>query len=160
MKRIIAKWPDAPRTYEAGMMALVYAVIIVTTVVAQLFSFEKFIPLLESFSLPVSGRAVATTIVVCGVLALPFLLRMKLSSGFRWLSMGAGWAVAGIWLFLGIWMNVAEVPIDNAGLLGASVSLVVGWWVVFVALGFGILAAWAAWGLWPGRASLEHSRQK
>ena len=155
MKRITAEWPKEPRTDTARKTALVYASMLTITVTAQLFSFERFMPLIESFGLP-WGRALAILLVVGSVLALPFLLRMKVSVGLRWLSMICGWVVAVIWLFLSIWINSVDIVIYNSGILGASVSVLPGWWLVFVAIGFGILAVWSAWGLWPGRRiSLE-----
>ena len=158
MKKIIATWPAEPKTNDASKIALVYAGVLIVMTVAQLFSFEKFIPLLDDFG--VSGYVVATLLVVCGVLALPFLLRMKLSIGFRWVSMVAGWVVAAMWVFLTILVNVGDFVVPNVGLLGASITLLPGWWAVFVALALCVLAAWASWGLWPGSPSLEKRRKK
>ncbi len=163
MKRIIAAWPDEPLTKDTKIAAFIYAALLIVMVVSQLFSFEKFIPLLDSFNLPapLSEYGLAVTLVICGVLALPFLLRMKVSSGMRFVSMIAGWVVALAWLFLGLWLNVSGVVPETAGLLGASVTLITGWWVVFVAIGFCVLAAWTAWGMWPlRRAQLETHRKK
>ena len=164
MKKIIAVWPHEPRTKDSKTIALFYAMILVVFTVAQLFSFEKFIPLLETFNFPGdhTGRFVAVTLVVCGVFALPFLLRMKLSIGMRWFSMFAGWVVPAIWLFASLWVNVFQISITNAGYLGASVQLLPGWWTVAVAVALGILAVWSSWGLWPGYrgAPLERKVKK
>lgn len=164
MKKIVATWPSQPRTKDAKTISLFYAGVLVVLTTAQLFSLEKFIPLLETFKLPGdhTGRFFAITLVVCGVLALPFLLRMKTSVGMRWLSMFAGWIVPLAWLFLTVWVNSTGVVIENIGLLGASVTAEPGWWTVFVAISLGILAAWSAWGLWPGSraASLESKHKK
>lgn len=110
MKRIVATWPSAPRTKESQTVAIVLAAVLAVMTAAQLFSFEKFIPLLESMQLPgeATGRIVAALLVALSVAALPFLLQMKLSIGFRWLSMGAGWLVLALWLLLAVWMNVAD----------------------------------------------------
>lgn len=155
MKRIIAEWPQAPRTRDARNAALVCAGVFTFMTVAQLFSFEKFIPLLDSFDLPVgiSGQAIAILLAVCSVLALPFLLQMKLSIAMRWFSMGAGWVIPVAWVFLAVWANLSTDQIDNIGFLGASVSIIPGWWAVCVPLGLGILVAWASWGQWPARRS-------
>ena len=164
MKFAVASWPSTPKTKESKQAALAYAVVLIAMVATQLFSFEKFIPLLESFDLPggLSGRVIAVTLVVSGVLALPFLLRMKLSMAMRYLSMAAGWVVALLWVFLTVWVNASGVLVDTMGLLGASVGLLPGWWAVFVAVGMGILSAWASWGLWPGKRKrhLEPKRKK
>jgi hypothetical protein len=159
MKKIAAMWPQEARTKDVRMVALVFAGIICMMTVAQLFSFEKFIPLLDGFGL--DCRFIAVTLVVCGVFSMPFLLQMKLSIAMRWASMMAGWVVVLLWLFLGVWMNVGGVALDNAGLLGASVELIPGWWVVVAMAGLGVLAVWSAWGLWPGaRRALEPGRKK
>lgn len=160
MKFAVASWPPPPKTKESKQAALAYAGVLTVMVVAQLFSFEKFIPLIESFGLPdgVSGRVIAVALVVSSVLALPFLLRMKVSVAMRYLSMAAGWVVALMWVVLTVWVNISGVVVDNMGLLGASVGLLPGWWAVFVAAGMGILSAWASWGLWPAR--LERFRKK
>lgn len=153
MKRITAQWPQPARTKEAKRAALISAGVITIMTVAQLFSFEKFIPLLNSFGLPswLSGQAVAVTLVVASVWALPFLLQMKLSVAMRWVSMVAGWIVAAVWVGLTLLINISGNVIDNVGLLGASVTLIPGWWAVCVALALCVLVAWASWGQWPGR---------
>ena len=156
-----AEWPPSPRTPDAKKAAFVYAFLLVVMTAAQLFSLEKFIPLLDSMELPLGGRFWAVLLVVCGVLALPFLLRMKLSVAMRWVSMVAGWVVPAAWLLLAVWVNVVG-GVDNIGFLGASVRLIPGWWAVCVVAGLGILAAWASWGLWPGKRTphLERRRKK
>ena len=50
----------------------------------------------------------------------------------------AGWAVPAIWLFVSLWVNVLQIPIMNAGYLGASVKIESGWWTVFIAAALGI----------------------
>ena len=152
MKRVIARWPSSPKTLESQHAAWAVAGVFAVMTVGQLFSFEKFIPLLLEFGLSDDkgvGLILAALIVAVGVLALPFLLRMKLSVGMRWFSMFAGWAYALIWFLLSVWANASGVPIDNAGLLGASIDLVPGWWIVCVTGALNILVIWASWGLWP-----------
>ena len=161
MKRIIASWPLPPRTKESKHAAWAVAGVFTVMVVAQLFSLEKFIPLLESydFSGTETGGVLAVLLVAFSVGSLPFLLQMKLSVAMRWLSMIAGWIIIGLWLFLAIWMNVTDLQIENAGLLGASVALLPGWWVLCVVLGLGILVGWASWGLWPGRTKIKTKKK-
>ncbi len=155
MKRIIAQWPKPSRTREAKRAALISAGVITIMTVAQLFSFDKFIPLLNSFNFPggISGQMIAVVLVVSGVWALPFLLQMKLSTAMRWVSMVAAWIVVAVWIALTLWVNISSSAIENVGLLGASVTLIPGWWAVCVALALGVLIAWASWGQWPGRTT-------
>ena len=155
MKRIIAQWPQHPRTIEAKRAALISAGVITIMAVAQLFSFDKFIPLLDSFDFPggLSGQTVAVALAVSGVWALPFLLQMKLSMAMRWVCMVAGWIVAAAWVVLTLRVNIGSSAIENVGLLGASVTLIPGWWAVCVALALSVLITWASWGQWPGHRS-------
>lgn len=139
-----------PRTRQSASVALLFAGLILIMALGQLFSFEKFIPLIESYGLPGGEGAavlVACVIVILEVFSLPFLLRMKLSKLMRMVSMIAGWLVVVVWLKLVLWANIAVNDVDNIGLFGVHVSLPVGWWAVLVVAALGILAAWSAWGL-------------
>lgn len=157
--------PSAPKTENVRIVALVYAGFLVLMAVGQLYGFEKFIPLLQSFWLP-GGAVLATLlaglIVTLEVFALPFLLRMQLSPLMRWVSMYAGISVACIWIFLSVWANVTDNVLDNIGLLGVKVSLPVGWWAVLLTMALFVLAVWSAWGMWPSssqKAKAARSRK-
>lgn len=141
-----------PRTRDAQKVAYFYAFILIVFVLAQLYTFDDFLRLVESFGLP-GGIAVAHLlggiIVACELLALPFLLRMSLSPLMRAISMGLGWLVPLIWIKLSFWLVLTVNAVPNIGFLGTKVSLMPGWWAVFFCIAIGILAAWASWGLWP-----------
>jgi len=145
--------PEA-RTKDAKHVAIFYALILVILVVAQLFTYDTFLQLVTTFELP-GGRQVAyfltSFLVAAEVFALPFLLRMSLSRAFRWVSMVCGWLVALIWVFITVWIAITEPAVSSVGLLGTVTEIMPGWWNVFISLSFVILAAWAAWGLWPGK---------
>ncbi len=151
---IITKATSAkkPKTRESQQVAYAYAAVLVILVLAQLFTFEKFLILLESFWLP-GGKPTAyllgSIIVVCEVMALPFLLRLKLSPLMRITSMALGWLVPIIWLLLTLWLLFTVNAVSNIGLLGTTVKLIPGWWAVFFCVAIGMMAAWASWGLWP-----------
>ena len=143
-----------PRTPESAKISLLYAGVLVLMVVSQLFTFEDFIVYVNSLGLPLSPEAtylVAPLLVVCEVFALPFLLRMWLSPAFRAVSMFLGWAAAGLWISLTVWIVAAGAPVSTIGFLGTLVDLMPGYWAICVSLAFGILAAWSSWGLWPGK---------
>ena len=143
-----------PRTKDVHRIATLYAGILTVMVVAQLFTFETFIELLVSFTLPfgeVGAYGIAAVLVTCEVFALPFLLRMSLSKAFRFVSMGAGWVVAGIWTMISIWALFVDPIPETIGFLGTVVNTMPGLWAVFVSLAFAVLAAWTSWGLWPGK---------
>jgi hypothetical protein len=149
----IARAAAKPRTDTAVKISLLYAAILVVFAVAQLFTFDEFIKLVPQFQLPIGEgltAAIAPMIVASEVFALPFLLRMKLSSGFRYFSMGLGWLVTGLWLGITSWVVITAQPVSTIGFLGTIGHLSPGWWAILVAVGLGILTAWSSWGLWPG----------
>jgi hypothetical protein len=145
--------PPLPRTKDTVKVSLLYAGVLVVMAVAQLFTFDGFIELVASFNLPFSetGDAViAPLIIAFEVFAIPFLLRMRLSQAFRWLSMLCGWSVALLWAFISIWVVTTNPAVSTIGFLGTALTLIPGWWAVCISLAFGILAGWSGWGLWPG----------
>jgi hypothetical protein len=154
--KIFAKITPAPqsRTKDSVKIAFFYAAILVIMVLAQLFTFEKFLVLLEDLSMPggVSvARLVGGLLVSCEILALPFLLMMDLSQRMRVLSMVLGWVVPVIWLKLSVWVLVSGNMADNIGFLGTAIKFSAGWPSLLISIALGILAAWASWGLWPIR---------
>jgi len=148
-KATVAKKPKTP---ESQKVAYLYSFILIVFALSQLFVFDDFLTLLESFWLP-GGITVAYLvggiIVVSEVFALPFLLGMKLSPLMRIISMGLGWLVPLTWFKLALWLNLTINAVSNIGFLGTKVHLVPGWWAVFFSIALGILAAWASWGMWP-----------
>lgn len=153
-----------PRTSASKQIAVVYAGFLVLMAVGQLFSFEKFIPLVESFWLP-GGMPVAylfaAGIVVAEVFAVPFLLRMSLSPAMRVVSIVLGWVVPAVWLFVTVWLLMTVNAVANVGIFGASVPLAPEWWVVWYVLALSVLAAWASWGLWPfGRTTKKRTTHR
>jgi hypothetical protein len=143
-----------PKTKNIRTIGLALAGIFVLMAVAQLFTFEEFPDAIKAMWLP-GGEALAPVraalIVVFEVGAIPFLLGMRLSPAMRIASMVSGWLVVAGWLVASVWQNFSTNVIANSGLLGASVKLPVGWWSILFCLALGILAAWAAWGMWPFR---------
>ena len=99
-------------------------------------------------------REIVLLIVALEVAAVPFLLGMRLSPAMRVVSMVSGWLVLLGWFVTLILQNLSSHVIANNGLLGATVSLPVGWWSVLLIFAAGVLAAWAAWGMW----ALRHSK--
>lgn len=165
MKHHVRATPaPAPKTDNIRGVSLLLAAIILLMAVAQLFSYEKFPDLIGSFWLPggdFTAKLLAAVIVIVDVFALPFLLRMRLSPLMRVVSMVCGWLVVAIWFALSLWVNLATTGATNAGLLGATVSLPVGWWMVSLLAGVGVLTGWTSWGMWPlDKAYYAEHRQK
>lgn len=144
--------PVAPKNLLTIQIALAYAVILVVLAVAQLFSFEKFLPIVRDFALP-GGRPVAyflaTFIVITEVFALPYLLRMRVSFAMRLLSMIMTWLVALLWIGIALWLIITSSTVTNIGLFGDVVALAPGWLSVIIGLVFGVLAICVSWGMWP-----------
>ena len=150
----IATVAPKAKTKDVTRIAIFYSVILVIFALCQLFTYEDFLQLMVSFNLP-GGTPftyfLTSLLVVAEVFALPFLLRLPLSRAFRWFSLGCGWLVPIIWLFVTVVVAMNNSTADNIGFLGTVVSIMPGWWAVFISTAFFILAAWASWGLWPGK---------
>jgi hypothetical protein len=140
-----------PKTTNVRFISLGLAAIFTTMAVAQLFTFEKFPDVIMQMWLPYGGLALilAAFIVTLEVVALPFLLFMRLSPAMRVVSMVAGWLGVVAWLGISLWENISGSITANSGLLGDTISLPVGWWSVLVCVALGVLMAWASWGMWP-----------
>ena len=153
-----------PKTRDAKRIALFYAGVLLIMAVAQLFTFDTFLTLVTGFGFPGGvqyAHFLAAFLIVCEVFALPFLLRMRLSVAFRWVSMVFGWLAAVIWIKITVWLVVQDGVTDNVGFLGTVAPTMPGWWAIFMAIVFGILAGWASWGLWPRRSGTkEVSKRK
>ena len=148
----IATPAPTPKTTNSRYVALLYAGLLIVMALGQLFGFEDFIPLIGEFGLPGgygTATLVACLLVVSQVFAVPFLVGMQLSPLMRIVSMVAGWAAAGLWLVLTIWVTAMGTGAHSIGFLGEKVPLPPGAWAVFVAVALGVLAAWASWGMWP-----------
>lgn len=142
------------RTANSQKIVYAYAFILIVFILGQLFTFDDFIRLLDSFWLPggMSGaHLLGSSIIACELFALPFLLRIDLSRLMRVISMVLGWLVPLIWLGLSLWVNLTVNAISNIGFMGSLIQFTPGWWTIFVCLALGILSGWASWGLWPGK---------
>ena len=141
-----------PKTHDSQKIAYMYATILVVFAVAQLFTFDKFLVLIESFGLPggvFTTHMLGGLIVTSEVLALPFLLGLKLSPLMRIISMILGWLVSLVWLKLSLWLIFTVNTVTSIGFLGTTINMMPGWWTVLICIALGILAAWASWGMWP-----------
>jgi hypothetical protein len=144
--------PPQVKTGRVKQVALLYAIILTAMALAQLYTFEEFIELTTTFQLPLPETLVylvAPLLIICEVLALPFLLRMYLSPAFRVISMVCSWLVSLKWLCITIWVVTSAQQVTTIGFLSTIGDLTPGWWAVLVSVSFGILAAWVSWGMWP-----------
>ncbi len=128
-----------PAFFRAFILGMMYVGLIVT----QLFTFEKFTDVVAGFGLPgdrVVAVAVAVLIPFVEIVALPYLVSMKLSERVRAVTRVASLVAPSLWLVLAIWMNVFPGASRlNSGLFGATIPTVVGIWVIL----FAALWLWA-----------------
>jgi hypothetical protein len=151
-----------PKTKNVRQVAIFYAVVLLIMAVAQLFTFNEFLKLMMSFEFPEGVQAtrfITAFIIVAELFAIPFLLRFSLSPAFRWLSMIMGWLVSIIWFKITLWQVLQNTPIDNVGYLGTAAIITPGSWAILISVAFGILAAWASWGMWPGLSDFKRVKK-
>jgi hypothetical protein len=149
-----------PKTKNVRPISIGLAAILVVMAAAQLFTFETFDEAISAMAVPGSGEFAsvrAAIIVTLEVAAVPFLLGMRLSVAMRVVSMVSGWLAILIWLVDSLWVNLLETQPASNALLGDTITTPVGWWSVFFCLGLGVLAIWAAWGMWP--IPTKHKKQ-
>ena len=152
MKFASALSAPKPRSQTYKMIAWIYAGVLVIMAVGQLFSFEKFMPLLNDYWLPGgvgTATLTASLIVFSEVFALPFLLRMPLSVLMRSLGMVCSLMAAGLWTFLGILAVMSDTAMSNSGMLGMKIVIPSGAVQLVFALMLCGLAIAAVRGLWP-----------
>jgi hypothetical protein len=150
--------PAPLRTPNIREISLLYGGILVVLALAQLYSFPEMLLIVQSFWLPgdrVTAYLLAAMIVICEVFALPFLLRMRMSSAARVTSMVLGWMVAVIWTGISVWLLVTTNAVTSTGMLGDVVTIPPGGLPLMLGLAFGVLAAWASWGMWPVKSNVK-----
>lgn len=146
--------PPTPKNFPVRIASIALTAVFVILAVAQLYSFEDFPDVLASLWLP-GGHPFATllaALIVTGeVLAVPFLLSMRLSPAMRAMSMFAGWGVMLTWIKLTVFSLMTTDAVINSGVLGATIPVAPGWWLVGVFIVLGAATGWVSWGLWPLR---------
>lgn len=132
---------DSPRaipTLAAGIIVLV--------TVAQLFAFERLHEVLHSQYTGIfssSGAEIAATfIVIIEVLAVPYLLPLRLNTWIAWLSRIAGWGMIIFWFILSV-VGLIKGNVYTA-LFGAAISLPGGWWPLLLIIALSILLSWSS----------------
>lgn len=128
----------------AYIRALVLAGLYLVFCLTQLFTFERFTEVTAAYSLPggaVVAAILAGLIPLLEVMALPYLISMKLRPEWRRVSMWATLAVPILWLLIVLWLNFAPTLAEvNTGLFGATLETMSGLWFVL----FSALLLWSA----------------
>ncbi len=145
--------PAAPaKTSNSQQMGIFLGVFILVMALCQLITFSKFVEIIYQtnlFPYIYDGVALVATLILFEILAVPFLLRLKISDGLRVTSMIMGWLIVLTWLFLSIWMWRAPNPSGQWGLFGTLIPLMAGPWSIAFSAALVTGMAWASWGLWP-----------
>lgn len=140
------------------LVSLYVALFFVMIVVLQLFTFETFPEVLASydFVIPMGAyQLLASIVVVLEVLAIPFVLGMKLRPVVGLLSQIAGGMVILGWLSAGLYQAMTSTVIENVGLYGTALSLPQGWWLVSYMLGLAVIFSYVIVKRSPWPASQE-----
>ncbi len=149
--KLFATITQAPltRSTHSRAIALFLAGLLTLMAIAQLFTFEEFIQLINDFTATSSGMLIAACVIVAEVLSLPFLLRMPLSRAFRWVSASLVFLVTTFWLVVSVLIVFSASSIQSIGFFGGLGALTPGAWAVLFTLAMFIMAAWSLWGLLP-----------
>lgn len=116
-------------------LMVVYAALLVVMATLQLFAFDEFLQLFESFNLTTHvglAYGFATLIVIMEVFALPYLLGARLSPLMRVKSIASGPLVAILWLWLSLRLGLSTDTVANIGIFGTKVELSAGLGAILV----------------------------
>ncbi|MGB4768504.1 MAG: hypothetical protein WBP22_04560 [Candidatus Saccharimonas sp.] len=140
MKRVLtwlfpAEFLREPAYFRGIALAGLY----VALLLAQLFTFEKFAEVTLGFGLPggiVTAWVLAVMIPMIELMAVPYLISMRLGARLYRISRWCVIAVPVLWLLLAFWQLLASGASQlNAGLFGATLTVPVGlWFIVFSAI--------------------------
>lgn len=118
-----------PAHFRGVVLSCVYLLLFIL----QLFTYEKFYPIVSGFDLP--GGAI-TAIILTGLLpllellALPFLLSMRVNKRIWTVARSATIGSPLLWLIIALWLGVEGSGSDKIGIFGATVTTYYGWWVI------------------------------
>jgi hypothetical protein len=110
------------RTHRTTAFALVAASMLTVMLVAQLYAFEEFAPILmQIMKVSEAGTSflAAAMLVIAELFTLPYLLGMYTSRLFRYVSAGLAFVVSGYWLFSAFTNSHAV----NAGLFSSALAV-------------------------------------
>ena len=159
--RILHMFPPEFRKNPVHFQGLGLAFVYVTLAILQLFTFESFVEVTLGFGFP-GGRVVAIIIAlllpIAEILALPYLISMKVPHRVYQISRVSVLVAAGLWLVIALWTNISGNNGDNLGIFGATLYTANQWWSV----GFVALVSWAAWLIYVAQPSrrVHHTTAK
>lgn len=125
----VATDPDHIPDKLLRFLMVVYAAILVVMATLQLFAFDEFLQLFESFNLTEHvglAYGLATLIVILEVFSLPYLLGARTSPLMRIKSIISGPMVAILWLWLSLRLALSTDTVANIGIFGTKLELAPG----------------------------------
>ena len=144
MKRYIQRsLPSEFFANPAYIRALALGFVYLFLAITQLFTYEKFAGITQLYMLPGDGF---TTVVLAGLLpslevaSMPFLLSMKVSNRTYHVSRIATIAAPVLWLLVALWLVLTADMETESGLMGATIPVGSGLWLV----AFAALLVWSA----------------
>ncbi len=122
MKLAVAVYPKSEVSNMATVLIYGLIIVIISMVVSQLMTIEKFLPIMQSYQLPgglSTSKIIVFLLAITGIFALPFLMRMGLSPLFRICSAICLNLYGIIWLKLALWLKVSSISIPATGVFGS-----------------------------------------
>ncbi|MCL2451532.1 hypothetical protein FWD20_01475 [Candidatus Saccharibacteria bacterium] len=132
MKKIIAHPAPKPLSKSAPILGRVAATIIAVMLVLQIIGLGKILPELSTQFNGRDGWAIAVTVsaLLVGIIAIPFLLRRKLSHLANLFSGVAAVLAPWIWTLVVVWsVGLPDIKAVQFGIVGC---FNVGWWLLVV----------------------------
>ena len=134
MKRLLRQiFPERFFQHEAYWSALGLAMVITLLLIAQLYTFEDFPEVIESFGLP--GGSITVVLLVALIplvelLSLPYLLSMETDRRIVRVSRYAALGVGVMWALISTLILLSAQPTAQSGIFGATIPLTCGFWAI------------------------------
>lgn len=152
MKQFFARAEKAPTPQLSWAIPVTigYAVVLTVMSLAQLFTLEDVIPMVEEYWFP-GGAGAATlfvgVVVTAQVFSLPYLLRMQVSPLFRLFGAVLSFVAPLMWLGAAVYALASDRVLANGGMFGEKLVVPADASQVAIATVLVILAVASAYGL-------------
>lgn len=131
-----------PRKPYVSMIAWILAGVMVAMLLLHLVRIDTLIPVIAGIVPATAAAWFVTLIVIIELLALPYLLRIKLSPLFRVISGALVVAAPLIWLCFTIWAYGAE---SSTGQFSSYVQTPGSWWLIVLNMAWLAGSYWLLW---------------
>jgi hypothetical protein len=132
MKRLLRQiFPERFFQHEVYWSALGLAMVVTLLLIAQLYTFEDFPGVVETFGMPGGGVTVAVLVALIPLVeaaSLPYLLSMETDRRTIRVSRYAALGVGIMWALISIWILLMGQSAAQSGIFGATIPLMGGVW--------------------------------